>query len=214
MFSQFHAVPSRRQGGFLAGSLAVHFVFLAWILHSPEPIFVAPQSIVKGVQGETLTRIYFGGQAGITQQQATNRVPFQPQAKVEPLRTLPPIPAKSQVGNQTTASARDAEVPGGSPYGTLSYGRVFNSEVRPALPIVSPDPVLDSDLAHSIMGDEIVEVTIDEAGNIVDKRVLQSLSPAVDASVLTALEKWHFLPASKNGVPIPSKQDVYYHFPR
>ena len=38
--------------------------------------------------------------------------------------------------------------------------------------------------------------------------------PAVDAKVLAALEKWQFTPASKNGVPIPSKQDVYYHFPR
>ena len=46
------------------------------------------------------------------------------------------------------------------------------------------------------------------------KIVLQSLGPAVDERVLAALEKWHFTPASKNGVPIPSKQDVYYHFPR
>jgi TonB family protein len=73
--------------------------------------------------------------------------------------------------------------------------------------------VFGSDAA-GIEGDIIVEITIDEAGNIVQKVVLHSLGPAVDDRVLAALEKWHFAPASKNGVPIPSKQDVYYHFPR
>jgi hypothetical protein len=48
----------------------------------------------------------------------------------------------------------------------------------------------------------------------VQKIVIQSLGPAVDQKVLAALENWRFTPASKNGVPIPSKQDVYYHFPR
>jgi protein TonB len=86
-------------------------------------------------------------------------------------------------------------------------------EIRPALPVVSPDPVFGSDAA-GLQGDVIVEITIDEAGNIVQKTVLQSLGPAIDGRVLAALEKWQFSPASKSGVPIPSKQDVYYHFPR
>jgi hypothetical protein len=42
--------------------------------------------------------------------------------------------------------------------------------------------------------------------------VVQSLRPAIDAKVLAALESWHFLPATRDGVAIPSKQDVYYHF--
>jgi TonB family protein len=65
-----------------------------------------------------------------------------------------------------------------------------------------------------IEGDVIVEVTIDGQGAIVQKVVLHSLGPVIDQKVLAALEKWQFSPASKNGVPIPSKQDVYYHFPR
>jgi hypothetical protein len=42
--------------------------------------------------------------------------------------------------------------------------------------------------------------------------VLQSLGAAIDNKVLAALENWHFRPATRNGVAIPSKQDVYYHF--
>ena len=29
-----------------------------------------------------------------------------------------------------------------------------------------------------------------------------------------ALDNWRFRPATRNGVAIASKQDVYYHFPR
>jgi hypothetical protein len=32
--------------------------------------------------------------------------------------------------------------------------------------------------------------------------------------VLEALENWRFRPATRNGIAIPSKQDVFYHFPR
>jgi TonB family protein len=57
-------------------------------------------------------------------------------------------------------------------------------------------------------------VTIDEKGNIVQKVVIQSLAPAVDSKVLEALDNWRFRPATRNGLAIPSKQDVFYHFPR
>jgi len=86
-------------------------------------------------------------------------------------------------------------------------------EIRPALPVSATDPVVDgADLAGHAEGSVVVEITIDDKGNIVQKVVLQSLGPAVDSKVLAALESWHFSPATRNGVAIPSKQDVYYHF--
>ena len=69
-----------------------------------------------------------------------------------------------------------------------------------------------NDLAGHGEGSVVVEITIDDKGNIVQKTILQSLGPLVDAKVLAALENWHFSPATRNGVAIPSKQDVYYHF--
>jgi TonB family protein len=65
-----------------------------------------------------------------------------------------------------------------------------------------------------LQGDVVVEVTIDDKGNIVQKIVIQSLAPAIDGKVLEALENWRFRPATRNGLAIPSKQDVFYHFPR
>jgi TonB family protein len=79
---------------------------------------------------------------------------------------------------------------------------------------MSPDPAIGLDLLEGMTGDVVVEITIDEQGNVVEAKVLQGLAPLVDQRVLAAVEKWHFAPATRNGAPIPSKQDVHYHLPR
>jgi len=211
MFSQLHPAAPKRQAASLSISLAIHLLFLGWLLHSPAPIFVAPLSVAKGESGSSLTRIYFGGDSGVTQEQPTPLTLQRPPKIASPHRLEPPA-AKREAGNEI-ATARPGGPAAGSLYGSLSYGTFTGPEIRPALPIVSPDPAFGSD-ATGIEGDVIVEITIDEAGAIVQKIVIQSLGPAVDQKVLAALENWRFTPASKNGVPIPSKQDVYYHFPR
>ena len=212
MFTQLYPAVPKRQATSLSVSLVVHFVFLAWLLHSPAPIFIAPSSVVKGQSGSTVTRIYFGGDTGVSQEQPKPRLTWQRPPKNAKAHSMEPPPAKFEAGNEL-ASNRPGGPALGSLYGSLSYGTMTGPEIRPALPIVSPDPVFGSD-ADGVQGDVVVEVTIDEQGTVVQKIVLRSLGPAVDERVLAALDKWHFTPASKNGVPIPSKQDVYYHFPR
>jgi TonB family protein len=212
MFTQLYPRIPKRQTRLLSASLALHFLFLGWLLHSPAPIFVAPSSVVGGQSGSSVTRIYFGGDSGVAQDQPKPRLTWQRPAKKESAHRMEPPPAKLEVGNEI-ASARPGGPAAGSLYGSLSYGSYAGPEIRPALPVVSPDPVFGSD-AQGVQGDVIVEITIDEAGTIVQKVVVQSLGPSIDQRVLAALEQWHFTPASKNGVPIPSKQDVYYHFPR
>ena len=213
MFAQFKFGLPRRQAALLCSSLAAHFLFLGWILHSPAPIFVAPQEIVKGAGGSILTRIYFGGQTGVTQAHPQpHRFLRQPQ--IQHLHQLPPLFAKMQKGNATASSLAPEGAAAGSAYGSLSYGSVKGFEIRPALPVVSFDPIIQPELLNGIAGDVIIEITIDSVGNITDMKVLQSFNPAVDQKVLAALEKWHFLPATRDGVPIPSRQDVHYHFPR
>jgi TonB family protein len=108
-----------------------------------------------------------------------------------------------------------AHVPaaGGSPYGSMLEGAV-GSEVRPALPEIFPDPEVDRrSLPADVQGDVIVEITIDERGNVVEERLLSGVDHGVDDKVIAALKNWHFRPATADGVPIPSKQDVHFHFP-
>jgi TonB family protein len=212
MFRPLHPVISKRQAAALAVSLTLHFAFLVWILHAPAPIFVAPSAVARGYAGSSLAPIYFGGSTGVTQSHPSHLTWQRP--KATKVHSLAPPAAKAATGNEVRASLTPNERPAGSPYGSLTYGTMLGPEVRPALPVYSPDPVLEPELRASVQGDVVIEVTIDAQGNIIHSIVLQSLGPAIDQSVLAALEKWHFTPASRNGVPIPSKQDVYYHFPR
>jgi protein TonB len=78
--------------------------------------------------------------------------------------------------------------------------------LQPSDPVVYPWERPDSE------GNVVVEITIDERGEIVRKSVLESAGPALDNKVLAALENWHFRPATRNGVAIASKQDAIFHF--
>jgi TonB family protein len=122
--------------------------------------------------------------------------------------------AKSDVRQTAPAADRLARAAtAGSLLGSLADGPSSPFEVRPALPVAETDPVVDISEIPGGSGTIVVEVVIDETGRIVAKTVLQSLGPNVDAKVLAALDGWRFRPATRDGVPIPSKQDVHYHFP-
>jgi len=213
MFAQFSSGKAKRQPLVLAISVVSHLAFLGFVLHSPAPIFVAPSLVTKGDGGDSLTRIYYGGQSGVTQKRPAEHV-FARKETPKHLAQLPPLSAKMQKGNTAAASIEHDGMAAGSLYGSLSYGPLRGLDVRPALPIVSFDPIVESAMLNGEAGDVIIEITIDSVGNITEMKVLQSFNPVVDQKVIAALEKWHFAPATRDGVPIPSKQDVHYHFPR
>jgi len=227
MFSTLNA--SSRQRPSLPGwaSVAAHLLFLAWLVFPPRPIFIAPVSIQRGDNGSSLTPIYFDSQ--FSEQAAASPQPAKASRRARAASSHMTFAAKQKAAAQPRVNANapsEAKAdageslakqapPAGSPFGSLMQGTLFGQEVRPALPVVSPDPVFGSeDLARISSGDVVIEITINERGEITDKIVVQSLTHAIDARVLAALEKWQFRPATRNGVPIPSKQDVHYHFPR
>jgi TonB family protein len=111
-----------------------------------------------------------------------------------------------------TLSARGHGAQAGPVYGTLSNGSLYGDEVRPALPIATSDPVVYPWQLPTSPGNEVIEITIDERGAIISKTVLQSLGPDIDTKCLAALENWRFAPATRNGAPIPSKQDTIFPF--
>ncbi len=213
MFTPVSSGIPRRQSACLTGSLAVHLLLLGIMLQSPMPTLLAPVLRTRGEGGSTPTPIYFGGRRG-TLQEHPARLVFSSRSPrhrgVQP-RQLPD--AKLEPGNDTKVALASPAVSVGSPYGSLSDGQSSGFEIRPALPTVSVDPIVEPDLVAGKSGDVVVEITIDAAGNIVDMKVLESLGP-IDQKVLAALAQWHFLPATRDGMPIASKQDVHYHFPR
>ncbi len=210
------------------GSIAAHCLLLLWLLHPSAAKLVAPSFVVNGDHGTYVTHLYWpnqrtqtaadaspGTSAADLRQQLNAHLTWKRRAKADKAaeRELPR--PKLGLDDQTSAPGDAAQArAAGSPQGTVLEGPLSGEEVRPALPVVSPDPSVPSDQLGGLQGDVIVEVTIDEKGNIVQKVVIQSLGPAIDGKVLEALENWRFRPATRNGVAIASKQDVYYHFPR
>ncbi|HWS17057.1 MAG TPA: TonB family protein [Candidatus Elarobacter sp.] len=102
----------------------------------------------------------------------------------------------------------------GSENGSAYDGSTSGEEVKPALPAAFQDlKIFRSELPSGLQGDVIVEITIDAQGAVVEERLLQGLGHGVDERVIAVLRDWRFHPATRNGVAIPSKHDVHFHFP-
>jgi len=209
-------------------SVAAHGALLVWLLNPAAPQLVAPSLVVNGDHGTYIAHLYWpnqqtqvksdsspGTSAPDSRQQLNAHLIWKRRSKAAGAAERSAPRPRIGLDEQTSAPGQAAQArPAGSPLGTVLEGPLTGEEVRPALPVVSPDPHIATDELGGLQGDVIVEVTIDENGNVVQKVVVQSLTPAIDGKVLDALDNWRFRPATRNGVPIASKQDVYYHFPR
>jgi len=231
MFSSIEPGISGSQSRWRVVSLALHYLLLAWLVHAPAPQRLMPNSVAIGRNGTSLTRLYWPTETPddskasssdratetyrrqrLAHQKLTWKRTPRPTQRTAPAAPLSPSEAEDKAETQTLSKLGHG-APAGLPYGTLSRGPVFGDEIRPALPLATVDPVVNPwELPAGSDGNSVVEITIDERGEIVQKVVLQSLGPEIDAKVLSALENWHFHPATKNGVAIASKQDVVYHF--
>jgi len=219
IFQAIDVQHPRRKG--LYGSVLFHLVLIAVMLYPSTPVFVRPSTTLAGKNGTSTIYLYLPPQSAssaVAQELNTeeNRhlfLPAPPVKKKQDVRKKPALARTPQDLHEAEA-AQSNEPPAGSLYGSLSYGKSDGSEVRPAIRVSGSEPAVNQwDLGDAPEGNIVVEVTIDERGNIIQKTVLQSLNPTIDHKVLAALEDWHFLPALRDGDAISSKQDIYYHYP-
>jgi periplasmic protein TonB len=194
MFS-FPETRSRRRGASLLFSLVIHCVVVFLWLHR-APIFVRPSSAAAGAHGVSELVTYFPSPPD-----------SKPALKKKPPRVV--FTPKAVVAEESPAKSAPAV---GTEYG--SVGSVTGTEARPAFSVVSPDPpIFPWQLPNGLTGDVIVEVTVDDQGAVTDTRLLQSLKPDIDDKVVATLRNWRFHPASVDGVAIPSRVDVHFHYP-
>jgi TonB family protein len=225
---QFHpqADPSRRRYISTGVSIALHLLCIGWLVYSSAPKILKTTSMVNG-EGETyIAHLYLPNQKPLTANDAEGTLT---QAEQEETRTHKRLVwrARQKAAAKANKLALSKLQPETSQavgsvsethMGGFSHGTALDSssddEIRIALPITSSDPSVDTSELGGRQGDVIVEITIDDKGNIIAKQVIQSFFPAIDNKVMAALESWRFTPATRDGIPIASKQDVHYHFPR
>ncbi|HEV2402308.1 MAG TPA: energy transducer TonB [Candidatus Sulfotelmatobacter sp.] len=228
MFAPSTPACADRQRWIRGISLLLHGAFLAWMLHAPEPRLLNPQSVAFGQNGKSVTRLYWSSKSPddafhsssdlATQKYRHERygqkLTWKAPAQVPKLPNSTPLARVEQEDQSKTQtlSALGHGAQAGATYGTLSRGQFYGDEIRPALPVTTYDPIVYPWQLPISAGNEVIEITIDERGEIIRKTVLQSLGSDIDTKCLAALDNWHFHPATRNGSPIPSKQDAIFPF--
>jgi protein TonB len=196
----------------IALASAIHGVVVVWLCWPVAPIFIRPNAIAYGEGGSS------------TPASVVLYAPNDLQLAVlsqPPLLSLPAAakkkPQKTKIrkrNNMLEVEKQTDSKEAGSQQGSAYDGPMSGDEVKPALPVAFQDlKIPGSELPSGVQGDVIVEITIDAQGAVVEERLLQGLGHGVDERVIAVLRDWHFRPATRNGVAIPSKHDVHFHFP-
>lgn len=192
-------------------------------------MLLTANSVALGQNGRSVTRLYWSSKnpddsthsssdlatARYKHQRLGQKLTYKapaPSSKITAPQTAIARAEEQDKSTTQTLSALGHGAQAGQTYGTLGRGQLYGDEIRPALPIATSDPVVYPWQLPTQPGNEVIEITIDERGEIVSKTVLQSLGPDIDSKCLAALENWHFRPATRNGSPIPSKQDAIFPF--
>jgi TonB family protein len=217
MFTQTQWPGRQRWNRALLASFAVHCLLLFLLVHRGAAIFVTPSDVDLGIKGSSgSTSIVYLAPVGPEKTQAPRD---EQRPELRAALAPKPNPHKSDTKSRQTVQPTRDDAPeqtarGGSPYGRVPGSPLTGDEVVPALPEVFPDPpVSRSDIPAGVQGDVIVEVTIDAQGNVVQTKLLQGIGYGIEQKVLSVLPRWHFRPASKDGVTIASQHIVYFHYP-
>ncbi|HKM46833.1 MAG TPA: energy transducer TonB [Terriglobales bacterium] len=201
-------------------SVVAHLAALAVIaFHNPRVIDLKPEWLAYGDGDHTYKLIYFppGAENDATPSDAAKLL-FPSRASKPRPRLLPkphpPKPAPEPQQVLADAQAGDHNSRAGSPLGTLIDGPITGHEVHVAYPVVYPDPPVDrAGLPRDLVGDVVIEVTIDSQGSVVETRVVQAIGHGIDEKIEATLRRWRYQPATLDGTPVASRHDVHFHFP-
>jgi protein TonB len=194
-------------------SSAIHLLVVIVLCWPSAPIFVKPVLVARGEGGSATPSsvvLYVPNDLEIASVSKPPLLSLPASARKKPQKTK--LRKRTNVIEDADKTSNPAEV--GSENGSAYDGLASGDEVKPALPVAFQDlKIPRSELPRGIQGDVIVEITIDAQGSVVEERLLQGLGHGVDDRVIAVLRDWRFRPATRNGVAIPSKHDVHFHFP-
>lgn len=185
-----------RRNAALLSSFLIHCA-IAYVWVHREPVFVKPSGLAWGHNGTSAALVYSPLRTELASSESHHKLLLKRKHK--------PLPQPPQPAVEATRA--------GLPTGSLFSGASSGVDAKPALPLVFPDPEIYPWQTSGVQGDVVVEVTIDQQGNVTNTRVLQSLKQDIDERCIATLRSWRFRPATLDGVAISSRQDVHFHFP-
>jgi protein TonB len=197
--------PKRRLSQPQIVSVAVHLLILlavAGVFHrSPR---IAPYKFPGTAQGVQLLTYYAAGSRKAATSELVAKAP-------EKAKLAAPVhvgasqakPAEVQLSRAETGSSNAAQ------------SGLGDGDISIAVMKYFPHPAPDlSALPHGTKGDIILNAVIDEHGKISELTLLKGFGPPVDDEVIAVVRQWTYNPAIKNGSPVPSEQELHFHYER
>jgi TonB family protein len=199
----------------VGASVVAHVALLSiLVFHHSKPIDITPTWLAWG-NSEHSYQITYLPPSENPAEEAKLLLPSS-SAKKSRMQPRAKKPKAEQEHHQldTTADAGAENTKAGSLLGRVVDGPISGHEVHVAFPVVYPDPPVDRDqLPRDLVGDVVIEVTIDSEGNVVETRIVQAIGHGIDEEIEATLRRWHYQPATLDGTPVASHHDVHFHFP-
>lgn len=126
------------------------------------------------------------------------------------------IPRKAeQKDSAPLASAAESKPLAEQGTGTAGLSGLGDGNMTIAALKVHPRPEPDlSTLSKGHDGNIILDAIIDAQSSISQLTVVQSLSDSIDQQIMATVRGWSFAPATRNGQPVPSEQQIVLHYER
>ena len=187
-------------------SSAAHILLVAALLIAgARTSHMAPMRLPGTDHGTRLLTYYSPG--GSAAPPASARL-----QKPTPHNTPVPTPAHAAL----TAPAQTIAAPQADlGTGTSGASSLGQGNINIALQKFFPPPHPDlSTLSPGTSGDVVIDATIDAQGNITQLTLVHGLTNPIDNAVLATVRNWTYSPATRDGSPIPSEQELLFHFSR
>lgn len=145
-----------------------------------------------------------------------------PKQSITPAPKTPPPAAKARLNLPTpqppspqpqTASPNTISPVSDHPDSTSGADALGSGDINIALARYFPTPRPDlSRLSPGTKGDVVLDITIDENGKVSDLKLVRGIEQTVDETVIATIRQWIFNPANRDGHPIPSEQELHFHY--
>jgi protein TonB len=196
----------RNNPTYIIGSTLLHLFVIAILIHQ-RTSWIAPIRLPGSEHGSNLLLTYSPGRAPI---QATA-----PNPRIEPRKaTATPLPSTPVPTLKPSTTSPNLRSPvSAQPDSAAGADSLGSGNINIALVSYFPPPKPDlSTLPKGTKGDVILDIVIDSAGKIADIKITSGLGHGIDENVIATVQQWTFHPATKDGQPVASEQELHFHY--
>jgi len=196
---------ARQNPKYVAGSALLHLLLLSVMLHQ-HAAEIAPIRLPGSEHGSNLLLTYLPGRAPI---QSTA-----PNPKTQPKQATASTPLPTTPTRKTSTISPNSQSPASAqPDSAAGADSLGSGNINIALASYFPPPKPDlSTLPRGTKGDVILDIVIDSAGKIADIKMTSGLGHGIDENVIATVQQWTFHPATKDGQPVASEQELHFHY--